>query len=157
MPVWRAQPHEAEDVGRLLIAFRDHFGEDWPSDNAMLAGVDRLITDPQVDFLLAAPQEGAPPTGVAQLRYRYGIWRAGTECLLEDLFVEQESRGSGLGRELLDAVLAHARGRGARQLELDTHEDNAAALALYESVGLSANRTPGGPRRVFLRLRLDEE
>lgn len=155
MPAWLAQPHETAEVARLMIAFRDHFGEDWPSDNAMLAGVERLMDDVNTDYLLAAAQEGGRPAAVAQLRYRYGVWRAGTECLLEDLFVEEEARGQGLGRELLEAVFARARERGARLLELDTHEDNAEALALYESAGLTATRQPGGPRRLFLRVRLD--
>ena len=157
MHIWRALPHEASEVGRLMVAFRDHFGESWPSDNAMLAGVEKLLDDVHTDFLLGAPAEGAAPQAVAQLRYRHGVWRAGTECLLEDLFVEEAARGTGLGRAMLDAVLARARERGARLLELDTHEDNTAALALYESVGMSAQRTPGGPRRLFLRLRLDDD
>jgi len=154
---WLAGPHEAEDVARLMIAFRDHFGEDWPSDNAMLAGVEKLLDDRMTDFLLGAVDDDGQPAAVAQLRYRYGIWRAGTECLLEDLFVAQDARGSGLGRVMLDAVLARARERGARLLELDTHEDNAVALALYASVGLTPRRTPDGPRRLFLRARLDGE
>lgn len=157
MHIWRAGRDEVDDVGRLMIAFRDHFGESWPSDNAMLAGVEKLLDDVHTDFLLGAIAEGERPQAVAQLRFRHGVWRAGTECLLEDLFVQEGARGSGLGRAMLEAVLARARERGARLLELDTHEDNAAALALYESVGMSARRTPDGPRRLFLRMRLDDD
>ena len=51
---WKAGPHEAEIVARLLVAFRDHLGESWPSDNAFLAGVERLMEDRDTDFLLAA-------------------------------------------------------------------------------------------------------
>ena len=156
MHIWRATPSDAAEVARLMVAFRDHFGESWPSDNAMLAGVERLLDDVHTDFLLGAPAEGERPQAVAQLRYRFGVWRAGTECLLEDLFVDEDARGTGLGRAMLDAVLARARERGARLLELDTHEDNTAALRLYESVGMTARRTPDGPRRLFLRLRLDD-
>jgi hypothetical protein len=29
--VWRAEPHEAEQVAALLVAFRGHIGTDWPS------------------------------------------------------------------------------------------------------------------------------
>lgn len=155
MHVWRAGLRDADEVGRLMIAFRDHFGEDWPSDNAMRAGVDRLLENVDTDFLLGARAEGERPQAVAQLRFRFGVWRAGTECLLEDLYVEEAARGSGLGRAMMDAILARARERGARQLELDTHEDNTAALALYESVGMSARRVPDGPRRLLLRMRLD--
>ncbi|WP_205696601.1 GNAT family N-acetyltransferase [Conexibacter sp. SYSU D00693] len=154
---WLAGPHEAEHVANLLIAFRNHFEEDWPSDNAMLAGVERVMEDRNADFLLGAPHDDAPPAAVAQLRYRFGIWRAGTECLLEDLFVREDARGTGLGRAMMEAVVARAHERGARLLELDTHEDNAPALALYASFGLTPERVPGGPRRLFLRGRLDEE
>src|SRR4051794_26802231 len=52
--VWRVEVDEAETVGRLLAAFRTHNGSDWPSDNAMLATVERLIEQPDVDFLLAS-------------------------------------------------------------------------------------------------------
>ena len=40
---WLAQPDEAEAVAALLVAFRDHMGSDWPSENAFLAGVERLL------------------------------------------------------------------------------------------------------------------
>ena len=39
---WKAGPHEAEAVARLLIGFRDHMGYSWPSDNAFLAGVENI-------------------------------------------------------------------------------------------------------------------
>ena len=98
--VWRAEPHEAEVVGQLLVDFRNHLGVDWPSDNAFLAGVDRLIEDPNTVYLLGAPDADTPPAGVAQVRFRYGIWWAAEDCLLEDLFVREEARGTGLGRAL---------------------------------------------------------
>ena len=53
--VWRAERREVQDVARLLVAFRDHLGFDWPSDNAFLAGVERLIDDPATEYLLGAP------------------------------------------------------------------------------------------------------
>ena len=150
--VWVAGPHEAESVARLLIAFRDHYGEEWPSDNAFLAGVERLMEDPKTtEFLLGSPDADSPPAGIVQLRFRYGIWRAGMECLVEDVFVEDHARGRGLARALLELATERARERECRLMELDVHEDNTAGLALYESFGFGATRVPGGPRRLFLR------
>jgi GNAT superfamily N-acetyltransferase len=148
-----AQPHEAEAVAALLIAFRDHLGYDRPSDNAVLAGVERLLEDPQTDFLVAE-HDGAP-AGVCQLRYRWGLWLAGTDCLLEDLFVAEAARGRGVGRALVAAALARARERGCRRVELDTNEANAEALALYGSFGFrNENASYGGGRDLYLRLHL---
>ena len=153
---WVATPDEAEAVARLMTGFRDHLGLGWPSDNAFLAGVERLLDDRDTEFLLAAPHDGAPPAGVAQLRFRWGLWRAGGDLLLEDLYVQDEARGAGLGRALVGLALERARARGCRRAELDVNEANAAALALYGSFGFSATENPYGARDLYLRVHLDE-
>ena len=153
--VWRAEPHEAEAVARLIVEFRDHLGLDWPSDNAFLAGVERLIEDPGTAYLLAAPDEDSAPAGVAQVRFRYGLWWAAEDCLLEDLYVRDDARGHGVGRALVQAVVDLARERGCRRIELDTNEANEAAVALYESLGFSALDARYGRRNVFMRRHLE--
>ena len=40
-------------------------------------------------------------------------WAMGPNCYLEDLFVDPGARGSGVGRALIEAVVAEARTRGA--------------------------------------------
>lgn len=148
---WLAGPDEAEIVARLLVEFRDHLGYDWPSDNAFLAGVERLMDDRDTDFVLAAPDADSPPAGVTQLRFRHGIWRAGGDCLVEDVFVNESARGRGVARALLDFATARALERGCRRMELDVNEANAPALALYESFGFTA----GSPRDLYMRRHLD--
>jgi ribosomal protein S18 acetylase RimI-like enzyme len=148
---WKAGPHEAAIVARLLIAFRDHLGYAWPSDNAFLAGVERLIEERDTEFLLAAADDDSPPSGVVQLRFRQGIWRAGGDCLVEDVFVDETARGRGVARALLDLATERAHERGCRRMELDVNEANAPALALYESFGFTA----GEPRDLYMRRHLD--
>jgi GNAT superfamily N-acetyltransferase len=148
---WHAGPHEAEIVARLLVAFRDHLGYEWPSENAFLAGVERLMEDRDTDFLLGAADDDSPPSGVVQLRYRMGIWRAGRDCLIEDVFVTEEARGHGVARSLLDLATERALQRGCRRMELDVNEANAAALKLYESFGFAT----GNPRDLYMRRHLD--
>ena len=153
--VWRAEPHEAETVAALLVAFRDSLGYDWPSDNSFLAGVEKLLDDMQTDFLLGAPHDDAPPAAVAQLRYRHGLWRAGGDCLIEDVYVAPEARRSGLGRALVAEALERARARGCRRAELDVNEANEPALKLYESLGFGKKATPWDGRDLFVNIRLD--
>ena len=156
--VWVAGPHEAEVVTRLMIGFRDDLGYDWPSENAFLAGIEKLLADPQTDFLLGAKDPDSPPEGVCQLRFRHGLWRAGTDCLLEDLFVAESARGSGLGRALVARARERAMERGARRMELDVNEANHAALRLYESFGFEAKTSSvDGGRDLYLRVHLPHE
>jgi ribosomal protein S18 acetylase RimI-like enzyme len=152
---WKAGPHEAETVARLLIAFRDHLGYDWPSENAFLAGVERLIEERDTEFVLAAPEAGAPAAGVVQLRFRFGIWRAGGDCLVEDVFVSAEARGQRVGHALLELATERALERGCRRMELDVSEANEAGLALYRSFGFRDREQPGAPRDLYMRRHLD--
>ena len=63
------------------------------------------------------------------------------------------SRGNGLGRELMSAVLDLARERGASFAEVITGEDDTAARGLYESTGFR-NRVEGegGARALYYEL-----
>ena len=153
--VWLAQPHEGEAVTRLIAAFRDHLRLDRPSDDEIAASVDRLLDDPETEFLLASPGDGVPAAGVAQLRFRYGIWRSAGDCLLEDLYVEGSARGAGLGHALVEATLDRARARGCRRVELDVNESNAAAQRLYGSFGFSSTANTYGARDLYMRLHID--
>jgi ribosomal protein S18 acetylase RimI-like enzyme len=152
---WLAQPDEAEAVAALLVAFRDHMGSDWPSENAFLASVERLFEDADAEFLLASRDDDSPPTGVLQLRFRFSVWKAAPDAWIEDLFVHADARRSGVGEALLALAIERSRERGAKRIELDTKEDNAAALALYARNGFSTNSKGGAARDLFLGRPID--
>ncbi len=141
MRVWLAQPQDAPHAAALLGAFRDHMGRSEPSDASLRTSVERLLGEADCELLLGAAGEGAP-TGVCQLRYRYGVWHAAEDCWLEDLYVAAGARGARLGRALVAAALQRARARGCARVALDVNEHNAAALALYASLGF-AGKEPG--------------
>jgi GNAT superfamily N-acetyltransferase len=150
-----AQPSNLDAVARLMAAFRDHIGLSAPSDDEVRAGAQRLLGDADTEFLLGAPDGSADPAGIAQLRFRYGIWRAGGDCLLEDLFVDARARGAGLGRALVQATIDRARARSCRRVELDVNERNDRALRLYGSFGFSATANSYGARDLYMRLHID--
>ena len=54
---------------------------------------------------------------------------------MNDLYVDAEARGQGVGRALIEASAAVARERGAHHLEWSTAPDNATAQRLYDSTG----------------------
>lgn len=149
--VWRATPAEAGEVARLLVSFRDWMGRSEPSAGSVAASVGRLMGDPGTEYLLGAA--GGPPAGVCQLRFRYGVWCAAEDCHLEDLYVADAARGSGLGRALVQAALDRAAARGCRRVELDCNEANPRAFALYGRMGFVSGGGDGA-RDVLLRRRL---
>jgi ribosomal protein S18 acetylase RimI-like enzyme len=150
--VWIAEPDEAEPVARLLAEFRSWYGKDWPSDNAFHASVERLIEQRDTEFLLGAPHDDAPPAAVVQLRYRFSVWTAAEDCWLEDLYVTEEARGSGLGRALVEGAIERAAARGCQRIELDVDDENAPARALYERLGFAEKN--GGS--AFMQRRIEQ-
>lgn len=150
---WLAGPEEAPEVARLLVEFRDWYGRSDPPAETFVAGVERLIADPNAEYLLAAAPGAERPGGVCQLRYRYGVWTASDDCWLEDLYVSSDARRFGLGAALVAAAIDRARARGCGRIELDVSESNRAAWALYERMGFSAGYKPPAPN-VLMGLRL---
>ena len=142
----RAGSADAEAVGRLLHDFNTEFGEPTPGPDALAARVRKLLAGGGTTILVA----GAGPDGLAVLRFREAIWADALECYLAELYVVPERRGHGLGRALMEAAIETARAEGATHMDLGTGEDDAAARALYESLGFS-NREgkPDGPLNFF--------
>jgi len=140
---------DADHVARLMAAFRDWWERDDPTDEQLSAGVARLLVDPHTEFLLAAPDASAP-AGVCQLRYRYGLWYDAPDCWLEDMYVDAEARGLGVGRALGEGAIERARERGCRRVQLDVNEANPAALALYRRLGFDSIQDPPGGRLLLM-------
>ena len=60
-------------------------------------------------------------------------------ALLEDMVIAPDARGRGLGGDLLEAALRHARERGCRRITLLTDADNFRAQLFYRRHGFSAS------------------
>jgi ribosomal protein S18 acetylase RimI-like enzyme len=151
--VWKASTRDVEAVASLIAAFRSWWGKDEPTLEEIHATTAILLDDPNTEFLLAASGEGALAAGVCQLRYRLSVWTGAEDCWLEDLFVDDGARGTGLGRALVEAAFERARQRGCRRIELDVNEQNTAAIAFYESLGFTTEPKPPG-RTLFVSRKL---
>jgi GNAT superfamily N-acetyltransferase len=97
--VWRAELGEAADVARLIAGFAAWYGNDELTQDDIRASVERIIAGDEGEYLLGAA-DGDEPAGVCQLRFRWSVWKSAEDCWLEDLFVREEARRSGLGRAL---------------------------------------------------------
>jgi ribosomal protein S18 acetylase RimI-like enzyme len=149
MPDLTVRPGELADadaIGRLLHEFNSEFDEPTPGPDRLAERIGQLLAESEVSVLLA----GAGPDGLAVLRFRPSIWSQALECHLAELYVVPDRRGHGLGRALMEAAMELARERGADYMDLGTAEDDAAARALYESLGFD-NRggRPDGPVNYF--------
>lgn len=72
--------------------------------------------------------------GLVQWIFHRTNWSVEHSCYLQDLFVAEGLRGSGVGRQLIEHVYAQARAAGASRVHWLTHESNTDARQLYERI-----------------------
>ena len=56
-------------------------------------------------------------------------------CLINELIVDADSRGSGVGRSLVETAKAEAKRRGMDEIEVGTEKTNLAAQRFYKRLG----------------------
>lgn len=66
---------------------------------------------------------------------------SGVRAWIEDVIVDEASRGSGVGEALVRAALACARDRGARTVDLTSRPDRESANRLYQRLGFTERAT----------------
>lgn len=70
--------------------------------------------------------------GFASLKIKNSLWEQGNLGYIDELVVDQEYRGKGIGRELLEHVVEMAREKGCGRIELDAAFYRKASHRFYE-------------------------
>ena len=102
-----------------------------PDLEVQMRGLRTILDDPAVGQLLVA-DDGQRILGMVNLLYTYSTALGARVALLEDMVVAEEARGSGLGKRLLEAAVAHCGKAGCKRITLLTDGDNARAHAFYQ-------------------------
>ncbi len=77
--------------------------------------------------------------GIALVYTRYSTWK-GEVLHLEDLIISSESRGKGLGTQLLDTVVKYGKGKGVKRISWEVLDWNEPAIQFYEGKGANVMR-----------------
>jgi ribosomal-protein-alanine N-acetyltransferase len=107
------------DLADVSTLERRCYADPWPP-----AAFTALPDNPRVFFAIARRQDG-------RLAGYAIAWYVLDEGELANLAVAPDARRQGIGRALLDAVIADAVDREVRELYLEVRQSNAAARRLY--------------------------
>jgi GNAT superfamily N-acetyltransferase len=95
----------------------------------------RRFVSPSDDVMLIGAWRCERLLGYTCLYWHFSSTKAVETVLMNDLFVDAEARGEGVGRALIEAAAEVGRERGAPVLEGSTAPGNATAQRLYDSTG----------------------
>jgi ribosomal protein S18 acetylase RimI-like enzyme len=96
----------------------------------------RLLADAALGRVLVL-EEASVLVGYAVVTWGFDLEFGGRDAFLTEIFVRADRRKKGAGRALLDELLRVAREAGAGAIHLGVYPTNAAALALYRSLGFA--------------------
>jgi GNAT superfamily N-acetyltransferase len=94
----------------------------------------RRLIDPKEPMFLWLAVEGDQVVGFATVIFHRSTWARESYAYLEDLFVTEASRGSGVARQLIETVAHMSRHTGAERLYWMTQSTNKTAQALYDKL-----------------------
>jgi GNAT superfamily N-acetyltransferase len=93
----------------------------------------RLINNELKMFgFVAESEEGV--IGFTHCLFRPSTWTETDYCYLEDLFVDPNIRGKGIGRALMNKVFELANEKNSKRVYWTTQEFNKTARVLYDSI-----------------------
>ena len=132
--VRRAVPGDEGEVLRLIIALAtyEHQPEAVKATEASLAAT-LFNDDPQV-FAHLAEQDGRA-VGLALWFLTYSTWTALPSLYIEDIYVEEDCRGGGVGRKLFEVLGQEASARGCGRIDFAVLDWNEPAMAFYRRLG----------------------
>ncbi len=116
----------------LWRAYQQFYEEDIPSETTRVTW--SRILDPREPVFGAVALAGDRAVGIVHWLFHRSCWTVGNYCYLQDLFVTQDHRGSGIGRRLIEHVCAAARVAGCAKVYWLTHETNKNAMLLYDRI-----------------------
>jgi GNAT superfamily N-acetyltransferase len=93
----------------------------------------RRVFDPASAIFMRVAVIDDVVMGFALCLNHEGTWTKALDCYLEDLFVDAAARGKGIGRALLDDLVALSKAKGWTRLYWHTEETNSTARKLYDS------------------------
>lgn len=99
--------------------------------DSSLATLERVISSEETHLFVAIDEEKI----IGTLTLLFYQIPSGRKAWIEDVIVDQQVRGKGVGTALMWHALQIARSQGAEKVDLTSHPDRKAANKLYQKMG----------------------
>ena len=102
-------------------------------DPAVTDATWKRVLDPASPVAMRVAEKDGELAGFAIHLIHPSTWVLGNDCYLEDLYLDPKFRGQGIGRALLDDLVAMSKANGWARLYWHTDENNTTARKLYDT------------------------
>lgn len=127
------RPEDEAEWRRLWTGYLAFYQTSLP-EPVYLSTFTRLLGDDPQDFSALVAEVDGRLLGLTHYLFHRHAWKVENVCYLQDLHVDPEARGTGLGRSLIEAVYARADAAGSPAVYWLTQDFNTTARQLYDRV-----------------------
>ena len=131
-----AQPADVPQLVELLGILFTQEAELSPDPEKQRRALAIILSDASRARLYVA-RDGSTIVAMAALHFTTSTAEGGKVAWFEDCIVRPEYRRKGIGKALLEHIIAQARAEGALRVMLLTDGDNERAQALYRKIGFA--------------------
>ena len=132
-----------DDIPRIVFLLQNGRPNDERSDLSLEQDLDQLlkaferIDSNENAFLMVAEIKGLV-VGTFQLNYlTYLVGKGAEDAQIEAVHVDASFRGRGIGTQMINWVIEHAKSRKCRRIQLMTDKRRTRAHRFYERLGFS--------------------
>ncbi len=127
------RPEDAAEWRRLWTGYLEFYKTAVPEE-VYATTFSRLLGDDPQDFNGFLALVGGRPMGLVHFLFHRHCWKIENVCYLQDLYVDPQARGTGLGRKLIEAVYAAADANGTPAVYWLTQDFNTTGRQLYDRI-----------------------
>ena len=129
-----ADSGDIDNICRLLAVLFEQEAEFEPDFVKQKRGVSEIVSDPHKGVILIMEESGCI-VGCVSLLFLVSTALGGKAAILEDMVIEPEARGRGLGSQLLKKAIYCANELGCLRITVLTDKGNKVSRKLYENFG----------------------
>ena len=96
----------------------------------------RLLKEDEHEFHGLVAEADGRLVGLTHYLFHRHAWKIENTCYLQDLYARPETRGTGVGRALIEAVYQAADANGTPSVYWLTQDFNTTARQLYDRIGV---------------------
>jgi ribosomal protein S18 acetylase RimI-like enzyme len=124
-----------EDIPAILDLIRQLGETDHPGSTATAEAIGAALNHPALGVLIA--EDGGEPRGFLSYTVRPNLYHGADAGHVDELVVDRQTRGRGLGTALLTEFLHRMRLRGCAEVSVGVLRQNRRAQRLYRSLGFT--------------------
>lgn len=126
---------DAETIYAMVCALANFIGD----GDKVVSSVEDFRADTFPDppgFHVLIAERNGEPVGMSLYFFTFSTWLGARGVYIQDLYVDESARGTGLGARLVSETVRRASERGANHLRLAVDYRNESAHGFYDNIGM---------------------